>query len=220
MKHTPQPSDAPSGASRVEQNGSSERLQSASGETAPAHEELTHWPGSAGVSNWEHGVIYRPAVIVRPRTVNDVVHVVSNTATYPSPVRAVGKLHSPAPCSADDGGTMLDMTSMTRILEIGPDFVTAEAGALYIDVAEELARHDRQFHINTEIGTVTLGAVACAATKDSSLVGSSQYGQVSSFVSGVKVVKPDGTVCSFTSIPRSAMSPWERSPARQRKTAR
>jgi FAD/FMN-containing dehydrogenase len=116
---------------------------------------------------------------------------------YPSPVRAVGKLHSPAPCSADDGGTMLDMTGMTRIIEIGHDFVTAEAGALYIDVAEELARHGKQFHINTEIGNVTLGAVACAATKDSSLIGTSHWGQVSSFVSGLKIVKPDGSVASY-----------------------
>ena len=65
-------------------------------------------------------------------------------------------------------------------------------------MAEELDRHGKQFHINTEIGNVTLGAIACAATKDSSLIGSSQYGQASSFVSGVKVVKPDGMVCSFT----------------------
>lgn len=150
-----------------------------------------------GVSNWEGGVTYRPAVIVRPQTVEDVVRVVGDRS-FPSPVRAVGKLHSPAPCSADDGGTMLDMTGMTRILEIGEDFVTAEAGALYIDVAEELARHGKQFHINTEIGNVTLGAVACAATKDSSLVGTSHWGQVSSFVSGVKVVKADGTIASYS----------------------
>ncbi len=126
------------------------------------------------------------------------MRVVSDAVTYPSPVRAVGKLHSPAPCSADNGGTMLDMTGMMRILEIGHDFVTAEAGALYIDVAEELARHGKQFHINTEIGNVTLGAVACAATKDSSLIGTSHWGQVSSFVSGLKIVKPDGTWLSAT----------------------
>ncbi len=62
------------------------------------------------ITNWEGGVSYRPAVIVRPATVDDVVRVMSDARTYPSPVRTVGKLHSPAPCSADDGGTMLDMT--------------------------------------------------------------------------------------------------------------
>ena len=188
MKPISQTSPAP-------RSGLSEVALPAAGQAGEGPEQR---PGLAGVPNWDHGVTYRPAVIVMPRSVDDVVRVVSDTATYPSPVRAVGKLHSPAPCSADEGGTMLDMTSMTRILEVGSDFVTAEAGALYIDVAEELARHDRQFHINTEIGTVTLGAVACAATKDSSLIGSSHYGQVSSFVSAVKVVKPDGTVCKFT----------------------
>lgn len=149
------------------------------------------------ITNWEGGVTYRPAVVVRPKTIDDVVRVVKDAASYPSPVRAVGKLHSPAPCSADIGGTMLDMTGMTRILDIGHDYVTAEAGALYIDVAEELARHGKQFHVNTEIGNVTLGAVACAATKDSSLIGTSHWGQVSSFVSGLKVVRPDGSVASF-----------------------
>lgn len=150
------------------------------------------------ITNWEGGVTYRPAVIVRPQTIDDVVRVVSNALSYPSPVRAVGNLHSPAPCSADVGGTMLDMTGMRRILEIGHDYVTAQAGALYIDVAEELARRDKQFHINTEIGNVTLGAVACAATKDSSLIGTSHWGQVSSFVSGLKVVKPDGGIVTYT----------------------
>ncbi len=155
---------------------------------------------SSEITNWEGGVTYRPAVVVRPATIDDVVRVVADTLAYPSPVRAVGKLHSPAPCSADIGGTMLDMTGMTRIIEIGHDQVTAEAGALYIDVAEELARHDKQFHINTEIGNVALGAVACAATKDSSLIGTSHWGQVSSFVSGVKLVRPDGSVVSYNEI--------------------
>ncbi|HUJ36101.1 MAG TPA: FAD-binding protein [Hyphomicrobium sp.] len=150
------------------------------------------------ITNWEGGVTYHPVAVVKPQTIDDVVRVVTDTVRYPSPVRAVGKLHSPAPCSADDGGTMLDMTGMTRILEIGDDFVTAEAGALYIDIAEELARRGKQLHINTEIGNVTLGAVACAATKDSSLIGTSHWGQVSSFVSGVKLVRTDGTIVTYT----------------------
>ena len=117
-------------------------------------------PSSTGITNWEGGVTYTPVAVVKPNTIDDVIAVITDALRYPSPVRAVGKLHSPAPCSADDGGTMLDMTGMTRILEIGEDFVTAEAGALYIDVAEDLARRGTQLHINTEIGNVTLGAVA------------------------------------------------------------
>ncbi len=153
---------------------------------------------SIDITNWEGGVTYRPVAVVKPQTTDDVVRVVTDTLRYPSPVRAVGKLHSPAPCSADDGGTMLDMTGMTRIIEIGDDFVTAEAGALYIDVAEELARRGKQLHINTEIGNVTLGAAACAATKDSSLIGTSHWGQVSSFVSGIKIVRPDGSIATYS----------------------
>jgi L-gulonolactone oxidase len=161
-------------------------------------QEASASPQSIDVPNWEGGVTYRPAVVVKPQTIDDVVRVMTDGLRYPSPVRAVGKLHSPAPCSGADSGTMLDMTGMTRIVEIGEDFVTAEAGAVYIDVAEELARHGKQLHINTEIGNVTLGAAACAATKDSSLIGTSHWGQVSSFVSGVKVVRPDGTGATYT----------------------
>ncbi|MCK9909381.1 hypothetical protein MXD81_09585, partial [Microbacteriaceae bacterium K1510] len=60
-------------------------------------------PTAAEITNWEGGVVYRPAVVVRPQTIEDVVRVVSDAVHYPSPVRAVGKLHSPAPCSADVG---------------------------------------------------------------------------------------------------------------------
>lgn len=150
------------------------------------------------IHNWESGLSYRPDCVVRPQSIDDVVAVVTDTARYPSPVRAVGSLHSPARCSADDRGTMLDMTGMNKILEIQPDFVRAEAGALYIDISEELKAQGLQFPVNTEIGNVTVGAVACAATKDGSLPGNSGFGQVSSYVLGMKLVLPDGTVRSFS----------------------
>ena len=58
-------------------------------------------PEAGEITNWEGGVTYRPAVVVRPQTIDDVVRVMKDAVKYPSPVRAVGKLHSPAPCSAD-----------------------------------------------------------------------------------------------------------------------
>lgn len=168
------------------------------GPAANVHKGHMAAPDTGRIANWESGLTYRPEVIVRPETIDDIVRIVKDRGQYPAPVRAVGTLHSPARCSSDDKGTMVDMTGMTRIVEIGEENVTAEAGAAYINVAQELARQGLQFHINTEIGNVTLGAVACAATKDSSLIESSRYGQISSFVTGMKVVHPDGSVHSYT----------------------
>ena len=82
----------------------------------------------------------------------------------------------------------MDMTTMNRVIEIGPDTVTAEAGALYIDVARELLRHRLQFYVNVELGNLTVGSAACGGTKDASMPG--EFGQVSSYVIGMKVVTP------------------------------
>ena len=90
------------------------------------------------------------------------------------------------------------MTAMNRILDVQPDRVTVEAGALLIDVAQELAGRGLQFHMNMEIGNITLGAAACGATKDSSIPGSQDFGQQSSYVLGVKLVKPSGQICEIT----------------------
>jgi FAD/FMN-containing dehydrogenase len=79
---------------------------------------------------------------------------------------------------------------MDRVLSINSDSVTAEAGALYVDVAEELEKLGLQFHVNTEIGNLSLGSAACAGTKDASMPG--EFGQVHSYVTGVKMVLPSG----------------------------
>jgi FAD/FMN-containing dehydrogenase len=85
---------------------------------------------------------------------------------------------------------------MSRILSIGPDSVTVEAGALYRDIALKLMESGLQFHVNTEIGTLSAGSAACAGTKDASMPG--EYGQVSSYVIGVKMVSPSGELLEIT----------------------
>jgi FAD/FMN-containing dehydrogenase len=60
---------------------------------------------------------------------------------------------------------------MNRILEVTNDTVTVEAGAIYIDIAQELEKRQLQFHVNTEIGSLSAGSAACAGTKDASMPG-------------------------------------------------
>jgi FAD/FMN-containing dehydrogenase len=147
------------------------------------------------VTNWFGDLVSHPAVIVDAQSVADVVRVLKDPVTYPSPVRAVGSNHSTAPCGVAEGGTLIRM-KMNRILAIGADTVTVEAGALYRDIALQLLERKLQFHVNTEIGSLSAGSAACAGTKDASMDG--EYGQVGSYVVGVKMVLPSGERAEFT----------------------
>lgn len=147
---------------------------------------------SVECENWDGTVVSHPVVVVQAQTVADVASVITDSARYPSPVRPVGGNLSPTPCGAADGGTVIDLSSMNRILEMGPDRVTAEAGCRYVDVARELARHGLQFYVNLEMGNLTIGSAATSGTKDSAMPG--EFGHVSSYAIGMKVVTPGGEV--------------------------
>ena len=141
------------------------------------------------VTNWFGDIAWHPQAVVEANSINDIIEVMKNPDRYPSPVRIAGSFHSTTPCDVAERGTIVKM-KMNRILEIRSDSVRCEAGALYIDLAKELEARNLQFYINTEIGCLTAGAAACAGTKDSSFPG--QFGQVGSYVSGVKMVLPSG----------------------------
>ncbi len=148
------------------------------------------------VWNWTHEYVTYPRAIVRARSVEDVVRVVRDPERYPTPVRAHGSNHSVTRCSEADGGTLVELSELDRIVEIGADYVRVEAGAILYDVAHELLRHGLQFFVNTEIGNVTMGAAACANSKDSSMPG--EYGSASSYCIGMKVVTASGEVVEIT----------------------
>ena len=137
--------------------------------------------------------VTRPAVVAYPTTVDEVVAIVRDRHAYPGPVRAIGSTHSTTACGAADGGTLVDMTGMNRIISIGDDTVTAEAGALYIDVADALREQNLQFFVNVEIGNLTLGSAACCGTKEASFM-PDEFGQVGSYVAGMKLVTPAGPI--------------------------
>jgi FAD/FMN-containing dehydrogenase len=144
------------------------------------------------VSNWFGDLISKPKVLAEATSVNDIVKILKDPAKYPSPVRAFGSNHSTAPCSAADGGTMIRMRGMNKILKITENSVTVEAGAILFDVAQALKERGLQFYVNTEIGNLSIGSAACAGTKDSSMPG--EFGQVNSYCSRIKMVLPSGKI--------------------------
>src|SRR4051794_38359564 len=101
------------------------------------------------VTNWFGNITSHPAVVVEAASVEDIVAVLKDPGRYPSPVRAVGSNHSTSPCGTADGGTLIKMSKM-KAVQIDGDSVTAQAGALYIDIAQALEKRGLQFYVNTE----------------------------------------------------------------------
>lgn len=158
--------------------------------------------------------------IERPTDEAGIRDILMNPDRYPSPVRPVGSRHSMTECISAQGpggagrwGTLVDMTGLVTLrkerpgdpdksLRINRDArqvtVTVPAGRTFIDVAHELRAppHNLAFRINTELGTLTIGAGACGATKDSSFP--REFGQVCSDVVGMRVVHPDGEIREYS----------------------
>lgn len=147
------------------------------------------------VTNWFGNIVSHPQVVVDANSVDDIVAILKDTDHYPSPVRAVGSNHSTSACGVADSGTLVRM-KMNQILSIGPDSLVVQAGATHLNMAKALQQKGYQFYVNTEIGSLTAGSAACAGTKDASFPG--EYGQVGSYVIGVKMVLPDGSLLEVT----------------------
>jgi hypothetical protein len=148
------------------------------------------------ITNWFGDLVSHPQVVVDVKSVSEIAAILKDPGRYPAPVRAVGSNHSTTRCGVADSGTLIRMSGLNRILEIGADSVTAEGGAIYIDIAHELQKHNLQFYVNTEIGSLSVGSAACAGTKDASMPG--EYGQVGSYITRIKMVLPSGDLLEVT----------------------
>ncbi|MGO8815165.1 MAG: FAD-dependent oxidoreductase [Terriglobia bacterium] len=144
------------------------------------------------VTNWFGDVVSHPQVVVEASSKEEIIAILKDPVKYPPPVRAVGSNHSTPPCGVADGGTLIKMTGMNNIVSITDQTVTAQAGAILIDVAQELEKRQMQFYVNTEIGSLSMGSAACAGTKDGSFFG--EYGQVGSYLTQVEMILPSGEI--------------------------
>lgn len=159
---------------------------------------------SVKVQNWKRTLTYYANSVEVVESVDDIVRIVKDNERYPSPVRVKGSHHSTTRCIVAEQGTVIDITKMNKILDINEEAktITMQAGVLHIDAARELEKHNLQFYVNVEIGNLTVGSGACGGTKDASYFseeeGKYEFGQVASYVVGMKTVQPDGEILEVT----------------------
>jgi FAD binding domain len=147
------------------------------------------------VHNWGKDVYSYPAAVVTPESLEELVAIMKDKDKYPAPVRAVGSNHSTTRCGVADGGTMVVMKKFNKILEVAESTVTAQAGALYINVNEHLEKQGKQLFVNVELGNLTMGSASTGGTKDASMPG--EMGQVCSHAVVIKMVGASGELLEF-----------------------
>ena len=146
---------------------------------------------STTVTNYDGSIVSSPQQLVRPQSVAELQNILKQRDRYPGPVRAMGSYHSLTPCVSSPG-TIVDMKALNKIVSIDAQKMTftAQAGLEMIEAADALRKQKLQFILNIEIGNMTLGSAACCHTKDA--LDGVGFGQVNSFVTGVKWVSPSG----------------------------
>jgi L-gulonolactone oxidase len=147
--------------------------------------------------NWNNSASSTPRVVAVPENLQELIDVVKDPATYPSPLRVGGSFHSLNECFVSEGTQIL--LSHFNQVRVDPEQMTVTVGAsvTMIRIRDVLRPFGLQTEVTPEIGNATAGSVACCGTKDAS-IGRSGLGQVSSTVIGVRLVNAGGEVETIT----------------------
>jgi hypothetical protein len=130
---------------------------------------------------------------VTPASIDELVAIVRDPATYPSPVRPAGSLHSLTACAMTTGTLVHMKADAFRCIDPPADGkVRVGAGVTMFELKEFLKPYQLQIAVTPEIGNATAGSVSCCGTKDASL--GTGPGQISSTVVGITLVDATGAI--------------------------
>jgi alkyldihydroxyacetonephosphate synthase len=150
----------------------------------------------------------RPDLVVRPATDEEVAAVLRVANRHRVPVVPWGGgSGTQGACIPVEGGIVVDMTGMNRILEIDERSltVTAEAGLNGGQLERELNRRGLMLpHYPASSDQATLGGYVAAR---GSGVLSTRYGKIEDLVLSLRVVTPTGEIVDTLPVPRHAVGP-------------
>ncbi len=163
---------------------------------APAHQSP-----NIPVHNWGYAYEFNVTKVVTPLSAQDIVAVVRDPQAYPSPVRALGNIHSVTACVVSNG-TIVNMLHMNKIVgmlkdERGRQTVAVEAGVTLIELHRWLAAREMELPFAAEIGDATIGSLASSISKDSGVGDPALSGTLYKSIVGVTYVDHRGEVVTL-----------------------
>jgi alditol oxidase len=140
------------------------------------------------VTNWAGNLTYSTERILRPRSVAEAQQLIAAADT----IRPLGTRHSFSQV-ADSDGTLLSTEHLDRIVEIGDDTVTVEAGIRYGELAAVLDDHGAALLNFASLPHISVGGAIATATHGSGASNQS----LAAAVSALELVDAGGALRQF-----------------------
>jgi len=131
-----------------------------------------------------------PAIVVRPTSPNEIIQVLINRKRFPSPVRPMGSGSSITRCVTANGGTLIDLSAMNRVLGIDGDTVTVQPGITLPELADILRDEGLELIGGFDLANRSVGGAVCSAGLEASIVG--DVSQFAGHATRLKVISPQG----------------------------
>jgi FAD binding domain-containing protein len=160
--------------------------------------KITRIPGTDS-----SGIYRRPRFVLKPKRFEDIPVILGKTKSYSTPVRMVGADYSQTRCVGGDGGTVVDLGALDKILEFGETFVRAQAGVRVGTLVRALAERGLELPLTPEMGQISLGALAVSTLPQASH--DAGVAQLSSCVTEMKLITPQGKQMIVTERNRDLM---------------
>lgn len=146
-------------------------------------------------SDWSEAAPHLPQVVLRPRTIDELSHIL--TLAQDAGQRLVtqgGRTGLAGGATPQQSEWALSVERMTQILDIDPvgRTITVEAGVTLQEIQQAAGEHDLQFPLDLGArGTATAGGITATNAGGNQVI---QYGVTRHLVLGMTAVLPDGTI--------------------------
>ena len=137
------------------------------------------------VTNWAGNITYSTEHILRPQSVAEAQELIAGTES----LRPLGTRHSFS-LIADSAEALLSTEHLNRVVEIGPDTVTVEAGIRYGELAAALDEHGVALPNFASLPHISIGGAIATATHGSGTGNQS----LAAGVSALELIVADGSI--------------------------